>query len=139
MTTQDAHKTARQGARLGVTLAVIAVLGGCAMQPASHSRQAGSVVAGADSGTRLGANLSGFLAQSSGGAVIQLDESPWGDDVEVQADSVYFAASGRPCRALSIRRANRQAEQGAIACETAAGDWVTHRQVTQALTRGANR
>ncbi len=139
MTTQDAHKTARQGARLALTLAVIAVLGGCAMQPASHSRQAGSVVAGADSGTQLGANLSGFLAQSSGGAVIQLDESPWGDDVEVQADSVYFAASGRPCRELRIRSASRQDEQSAVACETDAGDWVTRRQVTRALSQGANR
>ncbi len=139
MTTQDAHKKVRRGTRLAVTLAVVAVLGGCALQPGQHSRDAGSVVAGGERGKRLDANLSGFLAQSSGGAAIQLAESPWGRDVEVVADTVYFAASGRPCRELSIRHAGRQAEQGAIACETAAGDWVVRRQVTEALTQGDAR
>lgn len=139
MTTHDAHKTVRKGARLAITLAVVAVLGGCALQPAAQSPDAGSVVAGGEQGTRLGANLSGFLAQSSGGAATQLAESPWGRDVEVVADTVYYAASGRPCRELSIRRAGRNAVQSAIACETSSGDWIVRRQVTQALTQGATR
>ncbi|PXY00355.1 DVU3141 family protein [Halomonas sp. LBP4] len=139
MRTQDTHKKVRDGARLAVTLALVAVLGGCALQPAPQSKDAGSVVAGGERGKRLGANLSGFLGQSSGGAAIQLAESPWGRDVEVVADTSYFAASGRPCRELTVRHAGRQAEQGAIACETATGAWVVRRQVTQALTQGGAR
>ena len=139
MTTHDTHKKVGQGVRLAAMLALVAVVGGCAMQPASYSHESGSVVVGEERGTPLGANLNGFLAQSSGEAVIQLAESPWGRDVEVVAEAAYFAASGRPCRELSIRHPGRSATQGAIACETASGNWVASRQVTQALTQGATR
>ncbi|CAM3612009.1 DVU3141 family protein [Halomonas lysinitropha] len=136
MTTQDAHKKVRDGTRLAATLALVAVLGGCALQPAQQAHDAGSVLGG---GKPVDANLNGFLAQSRGGAAIQLAKSPWGRDVEVLAETPYFAASGRPCRELSIRRPGRQAEQGAIACETASGNWVVRRQVTQAVSQGGRR
>ncbi|MDW7748824.1 DVU3141 family protein [Halomonas sp.] len=139
MTTQDAHKKVRAGTRLAVTLALVAVLSGCALQPAGLSQSAGSVVAGSDQGKPVDANLSGFLDQAPPGAVTDLAESPWGANVMVSVEAPYYAASGRVCRQMRIESA-RGPVTPQVACETAGGDWVVRRQVTQALAaQGGSR
>lgn len=113
----------------------LATLSGCALQPASQSNS-GSVVAGSEQGKLVDANLNGFLAQSNLGETLQLERSPWGNNVNIKADAPYYAASGRVCRKLTVQQIGRNDDQGAIACETATGDWMVHRQVTKALSNG---
>ncbi|WP_085920317.1 DVU3141 family protein [Halomonas sp. CSM-2] len=115
----------------------LATLSGCALQPASQNNAAsGSVVAGSEQGKPVDANLNGFLAQSNLGETLQLERSPWGNNVNVTADAPYFSASGRVCRKLTVQQVGRNDDQAAIACETANGSWAVRRQVTKALSNG---
>lgn len=98
------------------------------MSPAPQ--EGGSVVAGQQPGRALDANLSGFLAQSSPGAVITLAESPWGAGVTIIGGAPYHAASGRTCRRLTIEGSRRGETYQAVACEALDG-WKSRRLVTQ--------
>lgn len=114
----------RYAVALLVTLAVI--LSGCAVQQNSS----GSVIVGSQ-GTRLGENLGDFLSQSAPNSTLVLQQSPWGENVEVKADASYYAASGRTCRHLQIMGLQRSDIRSAVACKTAGSSWVSQRLVTQ--------
>ena len=109
-------------------LALAAGLTGCAAQQ-GYQNGPGSVVANSQ-GTPVGDNLNGFLSQAAPGSTVVLQQSPWGANVEVMADAPYHAASGRTCRQLQIRQ-QRDRMEFAVACETADGNWASHRLVTQ--------
>ncbi|QOR37423.1 hypothetical protein HNO52_02020 [Billgrantia diversa] len=119
----------RQATMQVLALTLMAVLGGCAMPATQPSDTAGSVMTGTQ-GKPVGEELSQWLARAHPGEVIQLGQSPWGREVQVEVGSLYYAASGRVCRELTVRQGGLDAERREIACETAAGNWVTRRQVT---------
>lgn len=122
----------RQAPMLLLALLVSAALGGCALQP--QGTASGSVMAGSAQGKPLEGEVSDFLSRANSGEIIQLNQSPWGGDVEVETGSPYYAASGRVCRMLAIRQGGLATERREIACETASGGWVTRRQVTASHT-----
>lgn len=126
----------RGGLLLGALLSV--ALSSCALQPGSPGPQAGGTVHGSQ-GSLLDANLSGFLEQAPPGAVTDLAESPWGANVVVSAQAPYYAASGRVCRHLRVE-STRGPLTPQVACETTSGEWIVHRQVTEALAaQGGSR
>ena len=72
----------------------------------------------------------GFLTQAPAGAVLNVPESPWGNNVEVVADDAYLAASGRECRKLTVVAVDANNARSALVCKTPNG-WVNQRVVTQ--------
>lgn len=130
--TYPAHPFSGNARRWLLAVSLLAALSGCAMPAAQQGDASGSVVAGSDQGKPVGANLSGFLEQAQPGAVTDLAESPWGANVMASVEAPYYAASGRVCRQLRIESA-RGPVTPQVACETASGQWVVRRQVTQAL------
>lgn len=126
----------RQASRLLLALLFSAALGGCVLQPAQQGGASGVVMAGSAQGQPLDDNLNGFLSQSSAGGIVALEQSPWGNHVEVTAEASYLAASGRECRRLQVLHSSSGQVTQALACETAQG-WETRRLVTEAhATRG---
>lgn len=117
-------------------LGLIAMLGLALAGCAAPGAQPGGV-AHTTQGDALDENLNGFLAQSPAGAVISLDESPWGENVEVIADERYFSASGRECRQLQVMSGSDSVRR-AVACETDSG-WESRRLITESTTAGRIR
>ncbi|QEM80326.1 DVU3141 family protein [Halomonas binhaiensis] len=110
------------------------LLGGCAF-PGQQGNPSGSIIAGGQQGRPLDEALSNFLSGSSAHEVLNLSSSPWGANVEVQAEQSYRSASGRTCRHLNVVGMNTGERQPIVACETPTG-WVSHRRVT-AMLNGA--
>ena len=81
-------------------------------------------------------NLNGFLAQAPAGAVLNLVQSPWGDNVEIVADAPYLAASGRECRKLRVIEQGSGAARTALTCATPNG-WVNQRMLLPESQQGA--
>lgn len=125
----------RQASRLLLALLFSAALGGCVLQPAQQGGASGVVMAGSAQRQALDENLNGFLSQASAGAIVALDQSPWGNHVEVIAEESYLAASGRECRRLRVLHSDSGQVTQALACEAAQG-WEASRLVTEAHARG---
>ena len=85
---------ARPAWRLLAPLSV-AVVSGCATYPSGNQQQVQYVLGNDTAKPLQDENLNGFLAQAPAGAVLNLVQSPWGDNVEIVADAPYLAASGR--------------------------------------------
>lgn len=118
-------------ARMLLAALSVAVVSGCATNYPSGSQQAPQYVLTNDAASLLeDESLNQFLSRAPTSGVINLVRSPWGDNVEVIADSAYLAASGRKCRQLRVVEAGGSA-RGALVCETPNG-WVNQRLVTQA-------
>lgn len=116
--------------RLALVAVLSLVLAGCAASGGTAT-QPGGTVRGSQ-GTALGDDLSGFLARSPAGAVVNLADSPLGENIEVVAEAPYYAASGRECRRLQVEAADGPSRQ-VVACESAQG-WETRRLVTEATS-----
>lgn len=112
----------------------VALLSGCAAQYPRGQAPTDGYVLNQDSATPItNANLNGFLEQAPIGGAINLAESPWGQGVDVIADEIYLAASGRECRRLEVT-GGEQTQQSALACRTESG-WVNQRVVTESISR----
>ncbi|SHM44067.1 common-antigen outer membrane protein [Halomonas cupida] len=122
--------------RFAWTGALLMLLAGCAF-PGPQSGGSGSVILGDQQGRPLDETLSGFLSGSSAHEILNLSSSPWGANVELQAEPSYRAASGRTCRHLSALSLNTGKQQALVACETPTG-WVSRRRVTALLNGTEN-
>lgn len=120
-----------------LALALVATLSGCAQMYAQHDNTSGSVIAGGDQGTPVGASLSGFLNEANRGEAVRLAQSPWGPGVNVYSGQPYYAASGRTCRELTVQ--GNGGERAVIACKMADDQWVTRRQITTLQSQGGRR
>ncbi|MBF7051778.1 hypothetical protein IOC61_00340 [Halomonas sp. KAO] len=120
-------------ARWLVAVSLLAALSGCALPAGQQS--SGPIMAGANPGKSLDANLSGFLEQAPPGAVTELPQSPWGPNAMVHVEAPYFAASGRVCRKMRIETPRGRITPR-VACESV-GAWEAKRLVTEVRTGGA--
>lgn len=112
-----------------VILLVSSVLAGCVSQPYAP----GSAV-GEGRGRPLSDDMSGFLSQAPTGAVIQLAESPWGNNVQITANAPYYAASGTECRRIQVQGPT-QAKRETLTC-AAPGGWTWRRLVVATSPAG---
>lgn len=111
-------------------LPMVVLLAGCAQSPfSSQYGDHGYVLSGDTAKPIQNATLNGFLEKTPGNSVVTAASSPWGNDVEVTAESSYFAASGRECRKLRIVTVSQNIRQ-ALVCRTDSG-WAEQRLVTQ--------
>ncbi|WNK21166.1 hypothetical protein P1P91_05690 [Halomonas piscis] len=95
--------------RLASVLAAGALLAGCAQVPYDASDGERGYVLSHDGARPIqNATLNGFLDQTPGNSAVTVATSPWGNNVEVVAESRYFAASGRECRKLRIVTPSRE-------------------------------
>ncbi|GAA3528285.1 hypothetical protein GCM10022394_04300 [Zobellella aerophila] len=78
--------------------------------------------------------LNNYLASAVTGSVVTLKHSPWGSNVQIQASTPYFAASGRTCRKLDVTLPSGDTQQH-IVCQTGQNTWAPVRPVTRLLTR----
>jgi len=74
--------------------------------------------------------VSVFLSSGTGALARRFESSPWGDDVLVEAEPVYHAATGASCRRMAVSGAG--IDRKMLACATAGGVWVTQRLVVSA-------
>lgn len=124
-------------ARMLLAALSLAVVSGCASYPSSSAQQEAQYVLNNDLATLLqDDNLNGFLTQAPAGAVINVSDSPWGNNVEIVADAAYLAASGRECRKLRVVAVDSNNARSALVCKTPNG-WVNQRVVAQ-TTQGRN-
>lgn len=115
----------------------LVMVSGCASYPSGASHQEAQYVLSNDPATLLqDPNLNDFLSKSPAGAVLNLVQSPWGDNVEIVADAAYLAASGRECRKLQVIGVAGNAARPALVCKTPNG-WVNQRVVAQ-TSQGRN-
>lgn len=116
--------------RMASVLAAGVLLAGCAQAPYDASdRERGYVLSHDGARPIENATLNGFLDQTPGNSAVTASTSPWGNNVEVVAESRYFAASGRECRKLRIVTPSRETRK-VLVCRTDNG-WVEQRLVTQ--------
>ncbi|AQU81861.1 MULTISPECIES: DVU3141 family protein [unclassified Halomonas] len=120
-------------ARMLLAALSVAVVSGCATNyPSGSSQQTAQYVLTNDAATLLGdESLNRFLSQAPASGVHTMARSPWGDNVEIVAESAYLAASGRKCRQLRVIEATGSTRT-ALVCETPNG-WVNQRLVTQVV------
>ncbi|MFC7367403.1 MULTISPECIES: DVU3141 family protein [Vreelandella] len=124
-------------ARMLLVALSVAVVGGCATNyPSGSTQQDARYVLTNDAATLLKDDtLNGFLSQAPAGGVLNVAQSPWGDNVQLTADAPYLAASGRECRQLRVTEPTGST-RAALACETPNG-WVHQRLVTHTLVNYA--
>lgn len=116
--------------RMASVLAAGALLVGCAQAPYGASDGERGYVLSHDGARPIqNATLNGFLDQTPGSSAVTVATSPWGNNVEVVAESRYFAASGRECRQLRIVTPSRETSK-VLVCRTDNG-WAEQRLVTQ--------
>ena len=125
--------TLSRPARMLLAALSVAVVSGCATNyPSGSAQQSAQYALANDTAKPLADEaLNRFLSQAPASGIHSMVRSPWGDNVEIIADSTYLAASGRPCRQLRVVAAGGNA-QAALVCETPNG-WVSQRLVTQAV------
>nr|WP_298410336.1 DVU3141 family protein [uncultured Halomonas sp.] len=125
---------AMTGLRLAFASLCLVALAGCAAQGSMGN--GAQNIASMRGGTTVDSSLSQFLETASPGRVIQLQQSPWGSNVEVTAEERYYAASGRICVHLRVMRpASAALPQAQLACRDENQGWFTQRLVTKALER----
>ncbi|MFC6669118.1 DVU3141 family protein [Marinobacterium aestuariivivens] len=110
-------------------LTAIAVAGCSSSQPRG-AYDASSYVGGeplVTKGEALSSEVSEFLAQGAAQSTRFFASSYWGDNVEVTAQSPYYAASGRYCRELVVSKMTDEAPARWLACEGGSGQWVAVR------------
>lgn len=116
--------------RMAAVLAAGVLLAGCAQGPYGASGGDRGYVLSHDGARPIeNATLNGFLNQTPGNSAVTAATSPWGNNVEVVAESRYFAASGRECRKLRVVTPSRETRK-VLVCRTDNG-WVEQRLVTQ--------
>lgn len=118
-------------ARMWLLALGVAAVSGCATQyPTSTSEKDARYVLSSDAATPIeNEQLDEFLSQSPPGGVLNVADSPWGEQVEIVSDARYLAASGRECRQLKVVGGNAETTQ-ALVCKSDKG-WVDQRVVTQ--------
>lgn len=78
--------------------------------------------------------VSAVLNERSGYAIVQMDQSPWGANAELDIAPVYYAASGRQCREVKVTPSGIAPVQEFIACQQGE-QWGITRNVTRALSQ----
>jgi len=125
-------------ARMLLAALSLVMVSGCASYPSGAGHQEAQYVLSNDPATLLqDESLNDFLTKAPAGAVLNLPQSPWGDNVEIVADAAYLAASGRECRKLRVVEAGTSATGAALVCKTPNG-WVNQRVVAQQTSQGRN-
>lgn len=128
----------RSGMAAGVLVAL--VLSGCSAtgsnfstdnEQASVSSKAPSHPPVVSAGTPLSAQVSGFLAQPMAQGDRVFPTSYWGSNVELSAQARYFAASGRYCRQVLVRKADSDKGRDWLTCEAAKGQWLAVRPMIE--------
>ena len=76
--------------------------------------------------------LAHFLSSASPLLSARFSNTPWGENVSLQAEAPYYAASGRYCRRLLVQ-ADTGVSSRQLACDTGQGDWTAVRPVTELL------
>ena len=82
--------------------------------------------------TPLPADVSEALSQRSAYAVIQSDTTHWGTNIELDVTPVYYSASGRVCREMSVSQIGGALRDQVIACQYG-NNWGVTRNVTKTL------
>jgi hypothetical protein len=112
-----------------VRLLAIAVTGlltaGCASNTANYAAQENSSIN--RSASALPADFSAILGQAVNGSSQFFANSPYGQQVTIQFEAPYFAASGATCRALVIE--GQQSSTG-LACTRNGQQWYAARPLT---------
>ncbi|ALM53705.1 DVU3141 family protein [Halomonas huangheensis] len=116
---------------------LLMLLVGCAVPSHQAGGGSGSIILGEQQGRPLDETLNGFLSGSSAHEVLNLASSPWGANIELQAEPSYRAASGRACRHLTALSLSTGEQRALVACETPSG-WVSRRRVTALLNGTEN-
>ena len=114
------------------TLVVLGVLliSGCAQTQTNTTAQ--SPVKFNTPSTALPTEVSNRLSEQSGYILIQTDETHWGSQIELDVSPVYYSASGRLCRDVSVTQQGTLRNEQVIACQYG-NAWGVTRNVTQAL------
>jgi len=107
--------------RLAIGLAAIILLVGC-NSLAVNSPQRSSELSDQPAPVEATA-LDQFLNNSAPQSSAIVADTPWGKQLEISADSPYFAASGLTCRQLSIG----ELQQKALVCQQPNGRWIPSR------------
>lgn len=109
----------------------VLLLSGCAQFPTASNSAINMPVHAAH--TPFPPNLSSALTARSGYTVLQLEQSPWGPSVNLDVSPIYYAASGRICREMSVTQQGTALKDDVIACQY--GDlWGYTRNVTKSLS-----
>lgn len=125
-------------ARMLLAALSLVMVSGCASYPSGSSQQEAQYVLNNDPATLLqDESLNDFLTKAPAGAVLNLPQSPWGENVEIVTDAAYLAASGRECRKLQVIGVAGNAARPALVCKTPSG-WVNQRVVAQQTSQGRN-
>lgn len=91
-----------------------------------------ATVADSPTQTPLSAELSAFFETAAPGANTQATVSPWGEQVEITAAETYDAASGRPCRGITVRSRTDFPQQGLV-CRAQPQQWVKVRLLAPSM------
>lgn len=82
----------------------------------------------------LPSEINAFVANGPAGSIAVFSQTPWGEQLEFELSNKYFAASGRDCRSLRLRKpASSTYLSEALACQVELGQWQVVRPVTQLL------
>lgn len=110
------------------------LLAGCQTVAPKSSTQAASST-GVKSQAILSDELSAQLTANNTYGVIEANNTPWGDQVELHLSPVYFSAKGSLCREIDVKN-TRGMTNPVIACQDK-GRWTVQRNVTKALQHQA--
>ena len=117
--------------KLTIAIMIAPFVVGCANVPTSNN-QALDTESKIVSESVQEKRVSAFLASAAASDVAEFVSTPWGENVLVQAGELYFSASGRYCRKLTVLN-NSGNESLQLACEIRPGSWEPVRLVTQLL------
>ena len=115
---------------------VLIILSGCAQTP-RHGTQLPAVPNNTPH-TPLPVAISERLTEQSGYTAIQSELTHWGNSIQLEASPIYYAASGRICREISVSQSHTSLREEVIACNYGS-HWGVTRNVTKALEQGRAR
>ncbi|NVK43980.1 MAG: hypothetical protein HWE39_22285 [Oceanospirillaceae bacterium] len=117
--------TGRAKAAIGM-LAVL-VLAGCSSSQTRDGYSASAQPPVVSKGQALSQEVSEFLATGAGQSTRYFASTYWGDNVELTTDSIYYAASGRNCRQVTVNTMTGTSASRWLACDAGNGLWVAVR------------
>jgi hypothetical protein len=79
--------------------------------------------------TDFSPKINEFLSVAKNGSSQLFEASPWGPEALITLDRLYFSASGRTCRSITISQEEKTNYE--VVCQSAAQHWVAIRPVTK--------
>jgi hypothetical protein len=64
-----------------------------------------------------------FIETAENGQISHFSETPWGNDYDIMAKELYFAASGKECRNLILYRQEKKLPEMKTICKSEGSKW----------------